>query len=134
MTTYLPLSTATGKLFADRTNAMDPLKLDGTVEFELSEEWGGETVKFLAEAIIEDGDTEPYYRLNIGGLRGILRPQNATLSGGPRYVGTLGPHGEMYVQGWLRDECGRWPRHIYLTIVAGGNTGVTEAVEPAIAI
>src|SRR6218665_2454332 len=43
---------------------------------------------------------------------------------------TLGPHGEMYVQGWLRDECGRWPRHIYLSIVAGGNSGVREAIEP----
>jgi hypothetical protein len=40
----------------------------------------------------------------------------------------------MYVQGWLRNECASWPRHIYVTIIAGGNSGITEEVEPAFAI
>jgi hypothetical protein len=135
MTTYLPLSTATGKLFAaDRENATNSHQLNGIVEFELSEGWDGEKLKFLAEASIEYGGAEPHYRLNIGGMRGILRPHNDPFSGGPRYVGTLGQRGEMYVQGWLRNECASWPRHIYVTIIAGGNSGITEEVEPAFAI
>lgn len=64
MTTYLPLSTATGKLFAaDRENATNSHQLNGIVEFELSEGWDGEKLKFLAEASIEYGGAEPHYRL-----------------------------------------------------------------------
>jgi hypothetical protein len=127
-----PISTGEGKLLSSGND--DTGNLQGTIELELAGDWSGERLEVNATAKIDYQDGSPCYRLNVGGLRGDLQYQPTANRGSPRYLGVLGRYREIFVQGWEREANGQWPRHIYLTLIAGGNTGPAKAVEPIITV
>jgi hypothetical protein len=136
MTTNVPLSIGTGKLFLQEADCPQSgsRTLKGFVDFELCGDWTGQMLHVAAEARIEGEGDMAFYQLTIGGLDGEMHKPNNGNSEGPRYVGALGPFRQLHVQGWAREASGRWPRHIQLFLISATPGVSNDSAEPVLTI
>ena len=105
MTITLNLKNAEGALFPNANRGESGPVLEGFVEFALTNEKDGPTLRLNTAAWAKDKDGKKFYSLSVGGLNGALFPEDQkkkTNEKAPDYTGTIGPNRELRIAAWKR--------------------------------